>query len=103
LIEDEVDVPDHPVPVIFHMKLVAPAETALMVATTPEPQGSKGTVIAGVGSVDGVGATVNTNAVLLPQPFTALAESVATPVPTVKFIVLLVLVPLQPVPATVHV
>jgi hypothetical protein len=95
---------DQPVPETVQLKLVAPVDAALTVTGVAVPAHGAVGVIVTTGLVgNGEGDTVKVKAVLDVQELLATTETVATVEPVIKLIESTVLVPLQPVPVTVHV
>ena len=94
--------PDQPIPATVQDQPVAPVEVALHDADGEPTQAAVMVVTTGVvGSK--VGVMLKVSAVLVPQVLFAITVTVATPVPTVRLMESVVLVPDHPVPVTVHV
>ena len=95
--------PLHPVPLTVHVYEVAPDTVGTVYVAVELVQGAVGRVT-DVGA-EGPAACVaeNTYGVLAPQALLAVTDTLAVVVPAVNVIELVELLPLHPVPLTVHV
>ena len=103
VIELVVLVPLHPDPLTDHVYEVAPLTAGIVYVAVPLAHGGVGSVtVVGAAGIVFTGA-VKVYAVLDAQLLFAVTETLAAAVPAVSVIEFVVLVPLHPVPLTVHV